>query len=95
MKRFFLVISVVLLTVLCFENRAALLISFVHDGMTDSDVVRLLGEPADGKGYIVGGHVGTSPKPHIWYYRYCLLGYCFGTLPVRFQGAQPMLTRKA
>ena len=95
MKRILIISCVVLVVVVCLQNRAALLFPFVHDGMTESEVVRLLGGPPLGRGYIVRGHVGTGPARQTWFYHYCFLGYRFGSLSVRFQGDQPMLTRRA
>ena len=97
MKRFLIVLGIVLFVVVCLENRAVLLYPFVHDGMTKRDVIRLLGSPpGDMTNYIaVKGLLGTGPAHQTWVYRYHFLGYEFGGLRVRFEGDDTMLTHKA
>lgn len=94
MKRFFLILSIVLVAVVCFENRAALLYLFVHDGMTKSNVVRLLGSPPGDatNSIVVQGQLGTGPAHQIWLYHYRFLGWEFGGFRVRFEGNDTMLT---
>lgn len=95
MKRFLCILTLAFVAIICFENRAALLFHFVHNGMTEGEVVRLLGNGCSGRGFVVKGLVGTGSAHQTWVYRYHFLGFDFGRLPVRFEGDHFMLTHEA
>jgi hypothetical protein len=94
-KRLLLVLSAVLIIVLVVQNRAVLLLPFIHNGMTQDEVTSLLGTNCR-KGWPVKGLIGTGPAHLQWTYSIYFFGYVLGNFHIRFEGddLMKMKTRK-
>jgi hypothetical protein len=94
MKKLYLILGIMLVVCTLIQNRAVLLLPFVHSGMTHAQVAELLGHEGEGNGFVVKGLLGSGPARETWTYYIHLFGYSFGTFPVHFEGDDQLKTKK-